>query len=122
MVRLIVFDGMQKTAAQCRAATLIGVAFRSVRRWYKDFVDRGYSFSTSLRGHHPKTRWLLDDQKVKQQAKDWVMAHARQRGQPNLTIRDFMKYLNDTLLPSLPQQPFNPGLIHLLHHASAIPV
>jgi hypothetical protein len=111
MVRMMVLERMAKGQAQQRAAHLLGVGYESVRHWYKDFVDRGYSFSTSLRGHHPKTRWLLDDQKVQQQAKEWVMSHARQRGQPNLTIRGFMNYMNETLLPSLPQQPFQPGAI-----------
>jgi hypothetical protein len=111
MTRLMVLDRMGKVQAQMRAAHLIGVAYVSVRRWYADFVARGYSFSSSLRGHHPKTRWLLDDQHVQQQAKQWVMENARQRGQPNLTVHAFMHYLNDTLLPTLPDQPISPGTI-----------
>jgi hypothetical protein len=117
MVRMMVLDRIGKGQAQQRSARLLGVGYESVRHWYEDFVDRGYSFSTSLRGHHPKTRWLLDDQMVRQQAKEWVMSHARQRRQPNLTIRHFMNYLNQTLLPSLPQQPFQPGSILPFSHA-----
>jgi hypothetical protein len=112
-VRLMLLEDNQKRLAQQRAADLVGVNLSSVRRWYADFVQSGYSFTASLRGHHPKMRWLLDEPALQQTAKLWVKKHARERGKPNLTVADFQHYLNSELLPSADDPPSQEGLFRV---------
>ena len=69
----------------------------------KDLLEPGDQtddilFEKSMKGLHPKTKWLLDDPDLQIQARAWVRENAQRRGGRNMTTRDFQKYVNGTLL------------------------
>lgn len=56
------------------------------------------AFWESLRGRHAKTLWLLADADKAEEAKVWVRAHLRVKGEGCMAVADFADYLNETLL------------------------
>ena len=54
---------------------------------------------SSRRADANKARWVLYAHPALQdKAIEWVRAHAKKSGQPNMKVKDFMDYVNDDLL------------------------
>ena len=90
--------GCEQQQATSQAAALILVSERSVRRWSDDFWENGFYFSLSLRGHHAKVQWALEDVHMQARAKQYVREHLNVKGQPNLTGQSFALWVGKTLL------------------------
>lgn len=56
------------------------------------------SFWASLRGHHAKVLWLLDDPEKQAKAKSWIREHADSKGKTKMKVYDFAVHLNKQLL------------------------
>ena len=51
---------------------------------------------SSNRGKHPKIESLFHDKTFQLEAREYVREHAYKRGEPNLTVHQFMKWIQDT--------------------------
>ena len=70
---------------------------RNFRRWVSTYIANDFKLVEDRRGRHEK-RWLMNQEHQAQLAREWVRAHANQKGTANMRVYDFMGYCNDTLL------------------------
>ena len=90
-----------KMDAYLEAASASGYSERTVRRLWQEFVSNGASLVESDHGRYARFT-IMDDERVCDQARQWVREHAAEKGKPNMTARDFCSFLNNELLPTIP--------------------
>lgn len=90
-------------ARAAHIAQLLHVNPGTVLHWWTMKSWTAEKFDKSLRGCHPKIRWALDDNVIKQRARDWVRAHGQEKGKPPMAGADFAQWVNTELLPSIPE-------------------
>ena len=78
---------------------MIGVGEKSVRVWMTDLKSNGGKFPTYGRGKYRRVSIMHDD--VRREATKWIRENTCVKGKGNMTIKDFQRYINDQLLPSL---------------------
>jgi len=72
------------------AGDLWGVHKETVRRWIDEFKSNDCEFALSLRGLHPKTHWLLEDEEKQMQAKEFVRTNSKK-----MSIEIFTNWVNE---------------------------
>jgi hypothetical protein len=91
--------GLTKLEAAELAGDVIGCNEKTVRIWRKDWVgNKGGQFTPSMRGRHSKIESPFDDAAICASAKEWVKENSVTKGQGNMTVEDFARYCNETLL------------------------
>lgn len=76
--------GTTLRAATQLAAEITGVAPGTATTWWYSYQSKPDQFEHSLRGAHPKVRWVLADPVSQQRAREWVRANSQRVGQPNI--------------------------------------
>ena len=82
----------------------------TLQRWLSDFVKARGRITPSERGHHSKTESFLDDEDIKQTAKQWLRENVQaarkkpipgEHPPPPLNVLRFHRYANETLLKDI---------------------
>ena len=81
------------------AAEVVGRTEHTVREWRQDYLKNDGEFSEYLRGKHSRLS-IVDDESARKRAVRHVRENACKKGQPNLTVCMFCKWVNFELLPS----------------------
>ena len=93
-----------KSSAVESAAAHCEVSPRFVRAWVNRFLGKGNFFgntfwNTDNWGAHPKIRWQLQSEEARHCARTWVRQHAAPKTGKHMTEYDFMKHVNETIIP-----------------------
>ena len=96
----------------CCNVYIIGFAERTVRGYWKEFVENSFKFQDSQQGKWER-HLILNDENLRKRASKWVCENACIKGAPNMTTAMFCEYVNS------PSKPFSTTkLPTTLHFAS----
>ena len=93
--------GLTQVNAAKEASLFIGHNYneKTIRYWRKDYYTNYGEFSESQQGKHARP-FILDDERFRQKAAEWVRSNASIQGNPNMTSEDFKNWVNNELLPN----------------------
>ena len=92
--------------------TIAGFSERTVRLYRKEFFDNKLKFHDTQQGKYERHQ-LLNNEKVRLRASEYVWENAFNKGEPNRTAPMFREYVNSSLLPSHHLPPHFPRSISL---------
>lgn len=75
------------------AAKDVSVTARTVKKWVYDYEANDGFFTESLWGKHASVPWLLCDEDVQSDCRDWIHSHSPKKGEPNFTALGFLIFL-----------------------------
>jgi hypothetical protein len=93
-VARLIKQGLNLTQSIRQSAVRNQLSERAGWSWWRS----DQRFEHSLRGQHPKVRWLLDDVKYQTAARQWVHDNCNRKGRPNMKAHDFAVWLSNDLL------------------------
>ena len=85
--------------AKHAVAKLMRIGYDTLRKWESTFRQTG-KLRVPRQGRWERT-FLLAEEDLKEKATQFVMKHSMVTGQPNMTVADFHKFINDTIMPLL---------------------
>ena len=89
-----------------------GKGEKTVRDWVNELRDNDGEFLEYGRGKYKRISFLTDE-RCRELATKWVRENSCRKGHPNMTIRDFMDYVNETLLPQLQSEDTFPKSVSM---------
>ena len=89
---------------------VLGRCEKTIRDWIKELKENDGEFLAYGRGKHRRVT-LLTDERCCERATKWVRENSCRKGQANMTVKDFMDYLNETLLPSMAEDEALPKTV-----------
>ena len=94
-----------ETRAAEYAAMMVGKSERTVRQWRVDVIRNDGEMPESKQGRFQRSGVLWRNEDLNKRATEYVRANAAVKGRPNMTLVDFCKWINDTLLPNSTLEP-----------------
>ena len=71
---------------------------KTVRLWRQDFLCNNGEFHEDSRGKYVRYQ-VISDEDYHDRALEWVHSNSSVKGKPNVAVRDFCEWINNTLLP-----------------------
>ena len=105
IIALILMDtfrtrfGLTDVAAASEAGLVVGYSEKSIRTWRNEFYENDGEFDESLKGKHIRP-YVLDDEKCRKKALDWLRERIHVKDQPSMTAATFANWINSELLPN----------------------
>lgn len=109
---LTVTLNIPRTKAAEFAGMMMGKADRTIRQWKADYVNHG-SIPDNKQGKYQRSGVLWSSEDLNRKACRYVREHANVKGEPNLTIASFCRWINDELLPNASLPPGFPRRVSL---------
>ena len=91
--------GLTDVAAASEAGLVVGYSEKSIRSWRKEFYENEGEVDESLKGKHSRP-YVLDDEKCRKKALDWLRERIHVKDQPSMTAATFANWINSELLPN----------------------
>jgi len=92
--------GLSIQKSQAKAARIGQCTTRTVHNWLVEFESSG-NLPESKQGKYAKTQWLLVDEDIQQEVREWIREHAAQPGKPRMRVVDFQLHINSNVLPKI---------------------
>ena len=101
LYEVMIRNGRQGTFRQAveqtceMTSSFIGVAPRTLRGWWYDYVQADYDVEGDTIGRH-KRDFIIDNEDIKERAVKFIRKFAQPKGSRNMTAADFMQFINGT--------------------------
>ena len=100
----------KETEAAELAGIMIGKSDRTIREWKAKFLETG-EIPESKQGHYRRTGVLWNNEDLNKKATQYIRSNASVKGQPNLTVAKFCRWVNEDFLPNQTLEPGFPRKI-----------
>ena len=101
LYEVMIRNGRQGTFRQAveqtceMTSSFIGVAPRTLRGWWYDYVQADYDVEGDTIGRH-KRDFIIDNEDIKERAVKFIRKFAQPKGSRNMPAADFMQFINGT--------------------------
>ena len=100
-----------ETRAAETTGKIIKKSDKTVWRWRTDLITNKGTFSEIKQGRYQHSGVLWSNEELNKHAAEYVRANTAVKGKPNMTVIDFCKWVNKSLLPNLTIEPGFPRKI-----------
>ena len=91
------------TNASNVVSNIIGYSGKSIRGWRNQYANNRGDFNDYGRGKYQRES-LQEDDDFCNRARNWARENTNVNGQPNMTIHDFRRFVNNSLLPKMQKE------------------
>ena len=100
-----------ETRAAVFTAKIINKSEKTVRLWRTDLITNNGTFSKSKQGRYERYGVLWSSEELNKETAEYVRANTTIKGKPNMTVINFCKWVNKSLLPNSTIEPGFPRKI-----------